>query len=341
MPSYGLDISRWTTDNFYPGLVDSQGRKVGGVLTADLVRGWRDAGFHHVMIGTNWPQIARVQLEECTKGGMTVDLYHWLYWGEDTAALVKAGVALAQGYPVGMHWLDAEDPRGGFTQAQIVKKIGDSVDVVTAAGGRPGIYTRRPWWVDETGNSQAFKHLPLWHAQYIKQEPGDATEAERIAFRQSRPFQPYGGWNEPAIWQYAGSVKALNANIDKNEIYMDLGAREQEEELFTRFVATAVSPDPQFRWNGAVIQDAGFMTARADFKLPPAAKRIRLEVFLKSGRLEVLDGGPGKEYAGQCGFPASPAPSYQQIDVNLGADGNINFRGDKAVIDQLRVVGYW
>ena len=111
--------------------------------------------------------------------------------------------------------------------------------------------------------------------------------------------------------------------------------------MFNRFVAPATSPDPNFKWDGVVIQDDGFMTARADFGLPAAAARIRLEVYLKSGRLEVLDGGPARAYAGQCGIAGSTAPSYGQIDVNLGPDGAINFRGDQAVIEKFQVVGYW
>lgn len=69
-----------------------------------------------------------------------------------------------------------------------------------------GIYTGRWIWPTLTGNSEEFKHLPLWYSHYDGQ-PNFDDWYNGFAF---------GGWEHPAGKQYAGSVQLCGVNVDLN-----------------------------------------------------------------------------------------------------------------------------
>jgi hypothetical protein len=205
---FGIDLSNYTTNVPVPG-----SGAAGGLITDALVRCWVESGYTHAIVGTQWPGVARHQLEMCARGGMTLDAYCWLSWSRDVRTAVATALRVIDGFDVRRLWLDCEEASGGRSPAEIVALIGSAVD---ACGAFPcGIYTARWWWPAATGDSAAFEHLPLWHAEYPFREGYKPDAQEAPAFES---FKPYGGWTHPAMWQFAGSVQHCGANVDLNVI---------------------------------------------------------------------------------------------------------------------------
>lgn len=208
MRSGAVDLSNYTTNVAVPGSGTS-----GGLITDAHCQEWIANGFTHAVIGTQWPEVTKHQLEVCHRNGMTLDIYTWLYWNRDITKYVGDRIGLANGYPVGVHWLDAEDDASGRAASTLIATIQTAVNIVQAAGQRAGIYTARWWWPSATGNTTAFSVLPLWHAEYPFKE-GTVVPLAQAPSLDS--FKPYGGWKRPAIWQYCGSVQTMGANLDLN-----------------------------------------------------------------------------------------------------------------------------
>jgi hypothetical protein len=323
MRTYGLDLSNYTTNVPVPNSGTG-----GGLITDELVASWMAAGFTHAIIGTQWPEVAKHQLEVCHRGGMSLDLYSWLDWQGDITEYLRTRLPLAAGYPIGIHWLDAEQSRGSLSPATIDDEIRLAVAYVVAAGQKPGIYTAAWWWPDNTGRSTEFKDLPLWHAAYAYGEGKAPAQADAP---EMATFVRYGGWTAPTMWQYAGSVKDLGANLDMNVMDYDPRQGQEDSDMMKRF--NTVSP----RMAGAAVteRDNVGLDWFAD-PVPAGAKMLRLEAYLNSGALRVFDGSGG--YAGQVGWGGADAdPGI--IDVNVEA-GFFSLEGP-ASLAQLGVVGYW
>ncbi|HLF72482.1 MAG TPA: GH25 family lysozyme [Dehalococcoidia bacterium] len=208
---YGLDLSNYTTNVPVPGA----GAR-GGAITPSTVACWVETGYTHAIVGTQWPLVARHQLEVCAAGGMSLDAYAWLSWDRDVRAAVATALETIRGFEAGRLWLDCEEATDGRPPSEIVSQIEAAVD---AAQSVPvGIYTARWWWPAATGDSAAFAHLPLWHAEYTYREGYKPSQDEAPRFDS---FVPYGGWTRPAVWQYAGSVQHCGANVDLNVIAQD------------------------------------------------------------------------------------------------------------------------
>jgi hypothetical protein len=173
-----------------------------GGFGPDVVACWREWGYGHLVCGTQRPEITRRQLEVAVQGGMTVDAYVYLYWRYDVGEQVRAALETVAGYPVGRLWLDCEDATGSRTPEEMVALIGEAVAACAC-----GIYTGRWWWVPSTGNSSAFSHLPLWHAEYTS---GPQVEPDFDGFR------AYGGWKRPFMWQFQGTTYLCGAGVDLN-----------------------------------------------------------------------------------------------------------------------------
>lgn len=130
-----VDISHWS-----------------GTVTDGEVACWRESNFTHVIAGTQNPDITVQQLQTAVNRGMTVDAYVMLYWDYDIAAQVRNALATIAGFPVGRLWLDAEQPSGGRSAAQLIQKIQQAVE---ACGSVPcGIYTRKGWWLENMGEKR-------------------------------------------------------------------------------------------------------------------------------------------------------------------------------------------
>lgn len=174
-----------------------------GVFGAETVACWRSLGYDHLICGTQRPEVTRAQLAAATAGGMTVDAYCFLYWDVSPASQVQAALAAVTGFPVRCLWLDCEDATEGRAPETMVGLIAAAV---AACGDFPcGIYTGRWWWVPATGDSTAFAHLPLWHAEWTA---GPEVLPDFAAFR------PYGGWTRPAMWQFQGTTQLCGFGVD-------------------------------------------------------------------------------------------------------------------------------
>ncbi len=176
-----------------------------GVFSTEVVAGWRQLGFTHLVCGTQRPAITRKQLEAALAGGMSIDAYVYLYWRFDVADQLRTALQTVAGLPVGWLWLDCEDAATGLAPEVVVSLIDEAV---RACGERPhGIYTGRWWWGPATGDSTAFSHLPLWHAEYSS---GPEFLPDFDGFR------PYGGWTRPVMWQFQGTTQLCGVGVDLN-----------------------------------------------------------------------------------------------------------------------------
>jgi hypothetical protein len=169
---YAVDVSHWTRTLTDPDV--------------DCLAG---LGYEHVIVGTQIPEVTRQQLEIAIRGGMTVDLYVYLYWTESVASEVRDALALAAEFPeVGRIWLDVEEDPGSRSAAELEHLVEEALD---ALGDFPGgIYTGRGFWTSYMDDSHRFAELPLWYAHY-DHEPSLET------------WEPFGGWTEPMGKQYA------------------------------------------------------------------------------------------------------------------------------------------
>lgn len=176
-----------------------------GAFGAEAVACWQEQGYRHLVCGTQRPEITRRQLETALAGGLSVAAYVYLYWRHDVVAAVQRSLAALEGLPVERLWLDCEDVRGALSAEDVVERIAAAV---AACGAFPhGIYTGRWWWTPNTDESAAFRHLPLWHAEYTG-SPSTLPDFGR--------FLPYGGWSRPAMWQYQGTTALCGVSVDLN-----------------------------------------------------------------------------------------------------------------------------
>jgi hypothetical protein len=190
-----VDISHWS-----------------GTITEGEVACWRDSGVRHVISGTQNPDITVQQLQTAVNGGLTVDAYVMLYWDYDIAGQVQDALATITGFPVGRLWLDAEQPSGGRSAAQLIQKIQQAVD---ACGSMScGIYTRKAWWLDNLGDTTAFSQLPIWYAYYDHNSDFDDWYDPVYWYE-----GPFGGWIDPTGKQYDSDWTApdlCGVNVDYN-----------------------------------------------------------------------------------------------------------------------------
>ena len=186
--SLGVDFSQW-----------------GGALKPETVECWKDSGVKFAVV--QYSERMTQHLDVLTAaGGLDVEGYVYLYWGHapfpppfDLTPEQRVHRALdVAGNRISRLWLDAEDSTHPYDEGQLIA----CVEACESRGMPCGIYTGRWWWVPETGDSRAFMHLPLWHAEY--------TEPNFDA------FQSYGGWQRPAIWQYQGTTNLCGHSVDLN-----------------------------------------------------------------------------------------------------------------------------
>lgn len=325
MPTFAVDLSNYTTR--VP--VEGAGAN-GGRISSETIDCWKTNGFTHAVVGTQWPGVVRHQLEVCRAGGMTSDAYHWLWFDRDYRAELQRSVAAVRDFPIRRFWVDIEDTVTGKSPAELVQISHEVVDLAeqlkTGLAFDLGIYTGRWWWVPKMANHTGLSRYPLWHAQYF--QPVEGAAPTRVPSEADfASFASYGGWLRPSLWQYAGSVGAIcSCNLDYNVSYESIvRAGAQEEEMIRH---NSVSTRLQGATGGARVE-------LKDFDQPPAAaRRLRVEVYLTNGIIEVLD-GDGR-YAGQVGWGGE---RYGVVDVDI-SPGFFTFRGT-GVISQLGLVGYW
>lgn len=351
MTRLALDLSNYTTNTPVPG----SGAR-GGLITVDQINCWKANGYSHVIVGTQWPVVAAHQLAMCRDNGMTLDAYIWIWFDQDIETQVLRGFSAISGFPVRRVWIDIEDVTTNKGPQELIALTRRALEVATAAsnGRSIGIYTARWYWPPRLANTSEFSYLPLWHAEY--KQPVEGAPPSHVPSLDE--FRPYGGWERPAMWQFAGSVQLCGTNQDFNVDY------ENAEP------APPIGEDDQMIghvWTADWFEDrvlektpAGefyVMQAQADFHLPEEA--VKALFFVEnadgdSGRSEWFNGG-SSDYVGKAYRPgvnpiaARLAPARPGID----AGKTVNFRvvevkdeqgnviTDTTRINRISCVGYW
>jgi hypothetical protein len=77
-----------------------------------------------------------------------------------------------------------------------------------------GIYTRKVWWRDNTGNSTAFSPLPIWYAYY-----DNAADFDDWYYPSYWYEGPFGGWTDPTGKQYNDRPYLCGSGVDHNIMY--------------------------------------------------------------------------------------------------------------------------
>lgn len=194
----GVDFSQW-----------------GGELRADVVECWKGRGVSHAVVQYSELMDQHIRALQAA-GGIDIEAYVYLYWGlspwgqtpldRTQAALKRAGGRVSR------LWLDAEDISNPFRADQLA----ECVAFLEREGMATGIYTGRWFWEPHTGNNLDFRHLPLWHAEYLT--TNILAEPERMKAVDFGAFQSYGGWARPAIWQFQGTASLCGHSVDLNAV---------------------------------------------------------------------------------------------------------------------------
>lgn len=190
-----------------------------GRLSAQNLSDWSGLGVKLVIVqGITSQQAAggvsytRQQLQACLDAGMPVDLYVYLYGGQD----LRPRLATADGITVHRKWLDAEEP---LNMAQI-NAAWPTMDSYPAHIAEAGLYSAKWWWDTYMPGKTYWSNRKLWAAQY-----------DGIAF--ASVFTPFGGWNKCFLKQYRGSsvlagVSGIDISVLSAEASLELMGEQTE-----------------------------------------------------------------------------------------------------------------
>ncbi len=181
-----------------------------GTITSAHVDQWKAAGFSHVIVGTQNASVARQQLATLVAGGMTVDVYKYLYFTSSMTTQVQSALSIADGFPVGRLWLDLEADPGSLDVYDLIDLIQEAID---ACGAMPaGIYTGS-FWRDHMQGCAEFADLPLWTAHY-----------DGVPTFDDWSTRSFGGWVMPTAKQYMGdtTVGGNGIDVDTNIMWLNL-----------------------------------------------------------------------------------------------------------------------
>lgn len=299
----------------------------GGALAASTVECWKAKGITHAVV--QYSERMRQHLDVLHQaGGIEVEAYVYLYWGlspwqQTPQDRTRAALAMAGGRITRL-WLDAEDSSNPYREDQLA----ECVAICEAVGMPTGIYTGRWWWVPRTRNSQAFRHLPLWHAEYTINPPADLGN-----------FASYGGWARPVIWQYQGTTTLCGHSVDLNALEDEPAnppvqpePLPEEDEAMQRVNGIFHTAGVPFDWPGFRVAEPVEVNVAQDLQETwqryaiDASKvvAIQLDLFIASGTVTVMDGDGA--WAGKAGYrPTSRSNELWQ--------GRVNIQGGKLRLD--------
>lgn len=279
------------------------------------------AGVTGVIIGCQQIAIARKQAKGLIEQAIPIiGLYGFDYFGtigdaDSPGADIGDACDLADelrnlmGW-AGIIWVDAEIDGGPpVSPEQRVQEIAECIALIEGRGYRAGIYTGSWWWIPNTGNSQAFAHLPLWHAAYGSNALpiGPITTVD------------YGGWTNVAIHQFTSRLEICGRGRDANYVFMENDMTPAQEAILnlnnirlTAFEYYAV---------GVTGQEAidYFKTYNAENGTPMTERLSNIEA--PTGPVGQL----GKRVEALEAAPAAPAPGFPER-VELRFPGVIEAR---------------
>ncbi len=193
----GVDVSVWTK-----------------ALTDSDVDCLYEEGYRHVIAGTQLLEVTRQQLEIAIRGGMTVDLYIYLYWNESIEDQVGEAIDLVDEFPeIGRVWLDVEEDPAGRSAREIGDLVQEGLDLL---GDIPaGIYTGPGFWIEHMDDTDRFTGELLWFAHYDQDATFDSWDD---------PDDPdhFGAWVTPFAKQYMDNhLRVCDLTLDHDIIRWD------------------------------------------------------------------------------------------------------------------------
>lgn len=306
----------------------------GGSLAPSTVVCWKAAGIEKAIVQySSW---TLQQLETLAAEDMPAEMYVYLYWGlspwgQTPQDRTRIALGMCKRFGLRRLWLDAEDSEKPYQESQLV----ECVRICREAGIEPGIYTGRWWWIPRTGNSQAFAHLPLWHAQYISEAPGTNVNL-RVDFD---TFEPYGGWTRPEIWQIQNTSTLCGHSVDLNQIEADAPMPPVPSPIpDTGDPDMMIVHNSRAAWFEGRQLDAGGpyeMHTLTDLDLPSTAKMVRLDVYLDAGAITFRHGN------GLIAGVMLPGSNHQEIDVLLEAGKCVFEAPEPVTVRLVGALGYW
>jgi GH25 family lysozyme M1 (1,4-beta-N-acetylmuramidase) len=168
---------------------------------ARKAEGW-DVLICNAWTGNQSPKGVEQALWDAREAGMITEAYYVPHaFQTPEYHLAKARQAIGAEWEHLRHvYPDVEDIRSGDSIGMQWQPahLRDSLNLIIAAGGTPGIYTGRGVWL-QLGNWQTFNDVPLWDANYL-----------------TREWIPYGGWAERYGHQYQGTTNLDGVEVDLN-----------------------------------------------------------------------------------------------------------------------------
>jgi hypothetical protein len=165
--------------------------------------------------------LAAQQLQDARAAGLLTAGYCFLNFDRPQNGACQVQEALAAFGPeaafLGFLAIDVEDaflpaglqpPQDPVAQRAAVQRIAEAVAEVRAVGLKPAIYTTGRYWNPITGDSTAFKDIPLWRTQ------DDGIPDPAI------PGAPFGGWGTRAAKQYR--IDTSIASFPASDVDLDV-----------------------------------------------------------------------------------------------------------------------
>lgn len=146
-------------------------------------------------------------LERANRVGFIIASYAVVYPGVPSAATIETAKRMCGSFWSELSFVAIDCETDGITESQIF----GMEEALRRENQRPILYTAHWFWHGRFGNSQAFRHLPLWNAYYDQEPDIDFAKA------------PYGGWTlEDVVGeQYAGTTQLAGVTVDRNSFRAD------------------------------------------------------------------------------------------------------------------------
>lgn len=178
----------------------------------------------------NYSLYSRQQAETASRHGLWLDGYAYQEYGADPVGWALDAVRDLDRFDVRMFWPDFEDTVNGrdWSVARRIEYCARALEVYDRELGRARVGWYGAGWYHRgyLGDTWEFADRALWDAWY----PAGADAAKVLI----QPWQgrPYGGFSEPAIYQYAGTTVLCGQSVDLN--WARHVAQKEEDEMDPR-----------------------------------------------------------------------------------------------------------
>lgn len=264
--------------------------------------------------GLDGKNYTALQIANSLEAGLLVPFtYKFPYWVDSDLDGFKRAVQF--GYPVAMDLEYAEGMPGG--KDATIDRVLQIRDYLISQGMYWGRYSGEWWLPGHMGDVPQMRGDRYWHAGY----PWGMGKLPPAGWLPDfDTFHPYCGIQRPDVIQFA-DICWGEPTFDLNAMFI-----EEENDVMLRHNTIAT----QLQGQGA----GNYLTNVFDLPPPPNTKRLRLELFLEKGGIQVKDSNGA--YAGQVGWDGG---RYGTVDVDVSG-GSFTLEGS-GVLAQIGIVGLW